>query len=112
MKAAVRHGKETVRVADIAPRPLQPGEVRLAIEAAPTCGTDRKVFKRGYHAKKSVPPAVFGHELAGTISELRRGARNWSGKWVTAWLGQTPRRAARVFIARSGRKISVKTCCS
>src|SRR5439155_20599441 len=41
------------------------------IEAALTCGTDLKVFKRGYHAKMIVPPAVFGHELAGTISEVR-----------------------------------------
>src|SRR5207344_2110179 len=24
----------------------------------------------GYHAKMIVPPAVFGHELAGTISEI------------------------------------------
>ena len=58
---------------------LQPGEVRIQIEAALTCGTDLKVFKRGYHAKMIVPPAVFGHELAGVICETRsaeRGTRN------------------------------------
>jgi len=60
-----------VRVQEIAPPVLAPGEVRIRIEAALTCGTDLKVFKRGYHAKMIVPPAVFGHELAGTISELR-----------------------------------------
>ncbi len=70
MKAAILHGKEDVRIQDITPPPLQPGEVRLRIEAALTCGTDLKVFKRGYHAKMIVPPAVFGHELAGVISEL------------------------------------------
>jgi L-iditol 2-dehydrogenase len=48
--------------------------VRIAIEAALTCGTDLKVFKRGYHAKMIVPPAVFGHELAGTVSELGDGS--------------------------------------
>lgn len=42
----------------------------MRIEAALTCGTDLKVFKRGYHAKMIVPPSVFGHELAGTISEV------------------------------------------
>jgi len=73
VKAAVLHGKEDVRIEEIAPRPLSPGEVRLRIEAALTCGTDLKVFKRGYHAKMIVPPAVFGHELAGVISELRSG---------------------------------------
>lgn len=70
MKAAVLYGKEDVRVEEIAPRPLQPGEVRIRIEAALTCGTDLKVFKRGYHAKMIVPPAVFGHELAGVVAEV------------------------------------------
>ena len=62
-----------MRVQEIAPRALQPGEVRLRIEAALTCGTDLKVFKRGYHAKMIVPPAVLGHELAGVVSEVRGG---------------------------------------
>ena len=73
MKAAVLYGKEDVRVEEVAERALQPGEVRIQIEASLTCGTDLKVFKRGYHAKMIVPPAVFGHELAGTICETRHG---------------------------------------
>ena len=81
MKAAVLYGKEDVRVEEIAPRELRTGEVRIRIEAALTCGTDLKVFKRGYHAKMIVPPAVFGHELAGTIAETRNpelGTRNYN----------------------------------
>lgn len=74
MKAAVLYGKEQVRIEDIEPRSLQPGEVRVRIEAALTCGTDLKVFKRGYHAKMIVPPAVFGHELAGVIVDVAAGA--------------------------------------
>ena len=35
-----------------------------------TCGTDLKVWKRGYHARMITPPAVFGHELAGVIEQL------------------------------------------
>ena len=75
MKAAVLYGKEDVRVEEIAPAELKPGEVRIQIKAALTCGTDLKVFKRGYHARMIVPPAVFGHELAGVISEVSAGAR-------------------------------------
>src|SRR5438046_6307978 len=71
MKAAVLYGKEDVRVEEVRPAPLKPGEVRVRIEAALTCGTDLKVFKRGYHARMIVPPAVFGHELAGVISEIQ-----------------------------------------
>jgi len=77
MKAAVLHGKEDVRIEDVELAPLQPGEVRLKIEAALTCGTDLKVYRRGYHAKMITPPSVFGHELAGTICELGPEVTEW-----------------------------------
>jgi len=70
MKAAILHGQEDIRIEDLTPPSLKPGEVRLRVEAALTCGTDLKVFRRGYHAKMIVPPSVFGHEMAGTISEI------------------------------------------
>ena len=73
MKAAILHGKENIQIEELAPPALKPGEVRIRIEAALTCGTDLKVFKRGYHARMIVPPAVFGHELAGVISEVADG---------------------------------------
>jgi L-iditol 2-dehydrogenase len=77
VKAAVLHGKEKILVEEITPPALKPGEVRIRIEAALTCGTDLKVFKRGYHAKMIVPPAVFGHELSGVISETAPDIRDW-----------------------------------
>lgn len=77
MKAAVLHGREDVRIEEVAERPLAPGEVRVAIEAALTCGTDLKVYRRGYHAKMIVPPAVFGHEFAGFVSEVGPGVDGW-----------------------------------
>src|SRR5439155_25906769 len=78
MKAAVLYGKEDIRIEEIAPAPLKAGEARIQIEAALTCGTDLKVFKRGYHARMIVPPAVFGHELAGIISEIAPDVSGWS----------------------------------
>ena len=73
MKAAVLYGREDVRVesGDI-PR-LDRGDVLLRTRAALTCGTDAKVFRRGYHAKMIVPPAVFGHEIAGVVEEVGPG---------------------------------------
>ena len=77
MRAAILHGKEQVRIEKVDPLPLRPGEVRIAIEAALTCGTDLKVFRRGYHARMIVPPAVFGHELSGTVSEVHLETEGW-----------------------------------
>jgi L-iditol 2-dehydrogenase len=77
MRAAVLHGKEQIRVEHVTLQTLRPGEVRIRIEAALTCGTDLKVFKRGYHARMIVPPAKFGHEFAGTVSELGPEVAGW-----------------------------------
>ncbi len=77
MKAAVLHGREEVRIEDVPPLPLAPGMVRIRIEAALTCGTDLKVFKRGYHARMIVPPAVFGHELSGVVCEVHPETVDW-----------------------------------
>ena len=77
MKAAVLYGQEQIKIDEVPPRPLQAGDLRIAIEAALTCGTDLKVYRRGYHAKMIVPPAVFGHELAGVISEVGPGVSDW-----------------------------------
>jgi L-iditol 2-dehydrogenase len=77
VKAAVLHGQEKIQIEDVPSPALKPGEVRISIEAALTCGTDLKVFKRGYHARMIVPPAVFGHELAGVICEITPHIRDW-----------------------------------
>src|SRR5687767_8795251 len=77
VKAAVLHGAKDVRIENIVPKTLAAGEVRVRIEAALTCGTDLKVFKRGYHACMIVPPAVFGHEMAGVIAEVAPEVADW-----------------------------------
>ncbi|HEV2471291.1 MAG TPA: alcohol dehydrogenase catalytic domain-containing protein [Chthonomonadales bacterium] len=77
MTAAVLHGKEDVRVEEVPLPAAGPGEVRVRIEAALTCGTDVKVYKRGYHARMITPPAIFGHEFAGTIDEVGEGVEGW-----------------------------------
>jgi L-iditol 2-dehydrogenase len=78
MRAAILYGKEHIQIEQVEPAPLCPGEVRIGIEAALTCGTDLKVFRRGYHAKMIAPPAVFGHELAGIIAEVHPETAGWS----------------------------------
>ncbi len=73
MKAAVLYGKEDLRLEEMAVPAAGPGEMVLRVGAALTCGTDLKVFRRGYHAKMLKPPMPFGHEIAGTVVEVGQG---------------------------------------
>src|SRR3989475_12962444 len=67
MMAAVLYGKEHLQVEPVPVPTLAKGDILVRVRVALTCGTDVKVFRRGYHARMIVPPAVFGHELAGHI---------------------------------------------
>src|SRR5437588_462343 len=77
MKAAVVYGKEDVKIEKVPIPGLAQGEVLIKVQVALTCGTDLKVFQRGYHARMIQPPALFGHELAGTIEEVGAGVREF-----------------------------------
>jgi L-iditol 2-dehydrogenase len=67
MMAAVLYGKEHLQVEPVAVPVIGRGDILVRVKVALTCGTDVKVFRRGYHARMIVPPAVFGHELAGDV---------------------------------------------
>ena len=67
MMAAVLYGKEHLQVEPVAVPEIDRGDILVKVQVALTCGTDVKVFQRGYHARMIVPPAVFGHELAGDV---------------------------------------------
>lgn len=68
MTAAVLYGKEQLRIENVDIPRIGPGDVLVRVRAALTCGTDVKVFRRGYHARMIEPPALFGHELSGDVS--------------------------------------------
>jgi L-iditol 2-dehydrogenase len=73
MQAAVLYGKEDVRLEAVPVPAIGPGEVLVRVRTALTCGTDVKVFRRGYHAKMIRPPALFGHEMAGDVVAVGEG---------------------------------------
>jgi L-iditol 2-dehydrogenase len=64
VRAAVLHGPGDLRVEDVADPAPGAGEVLVRIEAATTCGTDVKMWRRG-HPVLEAYPARFGHETAG-----------------------------------------------
>src|SRR5262249_24423068 len=85
MTAAVLYGKEHLQIETVDVPRIGRGDVLVRVRAALTCGTDVKVFRRGYHARMIVPPALFGHELAGDIVEMGERVRGFKvGQRVVA----------------------------
>ncbi len=85
MMAAVLYGKEHLEIEPVAVPKLSSRDVLVRVKAALTCGTDVKVFRRGYHARMIIPPAVFGHELAGDIVAVGEDVRGFrAGQRVVA----------------------------
>ena len=112
MTAAVLYGKENAcRSRRVDVPEIGRGDVLVRVRAALTCGTDVKVFRRGYHARMIVPPALFGHELAGDIVAMGEGrSRIQDGP---ARGGGQFRSLRRLFLSASAiRKISARICCS
>src|SRR5438477_5961837 len=77
MTAAVLYGKEDVKIEQVPIPGVEEGEVLVKVEVALTDGTDLKVFQRGYHARMIIPPALFGHELAGVIEVVGPGVKSF-----------------------------------
>jgi L-iditol 2-dehydrogenase len=73
MTAAVLYGKQDLRLERVAVPQAGAGELVVRVGAALTCGTDLKVYRRGYHAMMLKPPIPFGHEIAGVVSEVGDG---------------------------------------
>ena len=78
MDAAVLYGAEDLRLERLPVPEPGPGEVTLRVAAALTCGTDLKVYRRGYHARMLAPPIPFGHEVAGVIDAVGAGVTSFA----------------------------------
>jgi L-iditol 2-dehydrogenase len=72
MSAAILYGIEDLKIESVDIPQIAEDEVLVRVKVALTCGTDLKVWKRGYHARMIQPPALFGHELAGIVEETGR----------------------------------------
>ena len=73
MKAALLYGVGDLRVENIEKPKVGHGEVLVRVKAATTCGTDLKIFQRGYVSGVIRLPTVFGHEWAGDVVEVGEG---------------------------------------
>lgn len=73
MVGAVLTGPEQIEIRDMPVARPGPGEMLVSVQAATTCGTDVKVFRRGGHPRMLKVPTLFGHEMAGRVAALGDG---------------------------------------
>lgn len=88
MKAAMLYGTEDLRVELVDKPELAAGEVLVGIKAATTCGTDLKIFQRGYVDRVIRLPTIFGHEWAGEVVEVAEGVE-WPEKGMRIRAGNS-----------------------
>ncbi len=78
MRGAVLTGPERIEIRELPVARPGPGQILLGIEAATTCGTDVKVFRRGGHPRMLQVPTVFGHEMAGRVAAVGDGVTGFA----------------------------------
>lgn len=88
MKAALLYGVKDLRIQEIEKPEIGYGEVLVKVKAATTCGTDLKIFQRGYVNRVIRLPTVFGHEWAGDVAEVGEGV-TWLKKGMRVRAGNS-----------------------
>lgn len=77
MKAALYQGGRSFTIADVAPQPPGPGEVRLDVAYCGICGTDIHIY-HGAMDKRVKIPQVIGHEASGVVAEVGAGVTGFA----------------------------------
>jgi L-iditol 2-dehydrogenase len=88
MKAAMLYGVKDLRIQNVDIPEVGYGEILVKVKAATTCGTDLKIYQRGYVSGVIQLPTVFGHEWAGDIVEVGEGV-NWLKKGMRVRAGNS-----------------------
>ncbi len=93
MKAAVWHGYKDVRIEEVAQPAVKPGCVKIKVDYAGICGTDRHEYvgpnfiptKKPHRLTGKMAPLTMGHEFSGVIAEVGEGVTGYqAGDRVTA----------------------------
>lgn len=77
MKAVMFYAPGDIRYQEIDIKQPKEGEVLVKIEAALTCGTDVKTYRRGHPVLIKSIPSGFGHEFSGVIAEVGENVKKF-----------------------------------
>ena len=85
MRAAVWHGYKDIRIEEVPVPQPGPGQVRITVDWAGICGTDRHEYEgpnfiptvRPHRLTGRLAPLTLGHEFTGRISALGEGVTGW-----------------------------------
>lgn len=75
MKRAVLYEQEELRIEECPIPEIGDGDVLVKNKVSTTCGTDVKIYKRGYPLLK--PPHPFGHEFSGVIAAAGKNVKGF-----------------------------------
>lgn len=94
MKAASYTGDRTLKITGGESRDPGAGEVQIAVSYTGICGTDLHIWHGAMDSRVTMP-AILGHEMSGTITQLGDGVLDWRvGDRVTVmplvWCGACP----------------------
>ncbi len=77
MKAVRYYAPNDIRYEDTKIPALNEGEILVKVEAALTCGTDVKTFKRGHPVLIKSVPSGFGHEFSGVVAKIDENVKDF-----------------------------------
>jgi len=101
MRAALLYGVKDLRIQDVDIPEVEHGEILVRVKAATTCGTDLKIYQRGYVSGVIKLPTVFGHEWAGDIVEVGEGI-TWLKKGMRVRAGNSSP-CLRCYMCQKGK---------
>ncbi len=78
MKSLQFYAPLDVRYEEVDIKDPKEGEVQVKIEAALTCGTDVKTYRRGHPVLIKRTPSGFGHEFSGTIFKIGKNVQGFN----------------------------------
>jgi L-idonate 5-dehydrogenase len=79
MRAIVIHAAKDLRIEEVTPQDLGPGQLRLRLATGGVCGSDLHYYNHGgFGAIRLKQPMILGHEVSAYVTEMGDGVAGFS----------------------------------